>query len=83
MMNEFQTGDRILVAMSEARFTTLGAGEIAGCARLAESTVRRHLPGLIKAGHVRYTSYVGQWALSGDGRQRAIELRARRAEATA
>jgi hypothetical protein len=50
--------------MAVARFTVLNANEIATCADLAPSTVRRWRPLLADQQLVRETSYVGQWTLT-------------------
>jgi DNA-binding IclR family transcriptional regulator len=70
------SGDRILVAMREHRFSGLGAGEIAHAANLAESTVRRWLPKLRDEHMVFECGRYGWWALQGAGYQRANQLKA-------
>jgi hypothetical protein len=70
--------DMILVAMATAeqdRAGALQAGAIAARARLAESTVRKHLPtmrGLVADGY-----YVGTWVLTADGRECAAAAHSR------
>jgi DNA-binding IclR family transcriptional regulator len=74
MSEAMSTIDGILVAMHRSPFSALGVSEIAAGAGYARSTVYRHLPKLLEDRLIRYTSYVGQWALAPAGRERAKEL---------
>lgn len=57
-----QTHDRIVAGLLSHKYRLCGASDIAHLAGMAESTVRRHLPDLIRQGRVKHTSYVGLYA---------------------
>lgn len=55
----------IVSAMRDSKFSMLNASEIAAAADMAESTVRRYLPELLKDRRIRHTSYTGIYAVNG------------------
>lgn len=61
--------EKIVRGAVSGRLTTLqSCGDIARKAEVAESTVRRHLPDLIRGGWLRHTSYSGLYTPSPEAR---------------
>lgn len=60
-----ETQAKIVEGAKSGRFTSLqSCGDIARKAGVAESTVRRHLDALIRAGYLRHTSFSGLYSAS-------------------
>lgn len=58
-----ETQTKIVKGATSGRFTSLqSCADIAHKAGVAESTVRRHLDALIRAGYLKHTSYSGLYA---------------------
>jgi DNA-binding IclR family transcriptional regulator len=69
-----ETRAKIVRGMVNGRFTSLlSASEIAAGSGVAEGTVRRALPTLIRERLVQHTSYVGLYAPTGRARDEYAE----------